>query len=167
MVAAAAKLQEQTKATSLESILAARRSSEKQETAADPASELKSNPVYQVLFSTEIAPQDKPAALAAILAAPETEEQARTTMKEFQAVTAFAAAQRVALAEALIKAQQSDTTAELQKSLRDLNNGVIDFQKNLKPITDILDAVFDLTVNNQDMTAFKEIQEEQDRKSVV
>jgi len=128
---------------------------------ADPFAEIKANPVYQAVYSTEIKDEQKPAALAAIFAAPQTETEARAVMKQFEQVKSYAAAQRVALAQAMIKVQQSETQVELQRSLKDLNEKMLQFEVKLKPVTDVLSAIYKLSVTDKAYDAFKEIKRDQ------
>ena len=165
MANAAASLQAQTKQSELQRALAARNAktgtSATTQAKEDPFANIKANPIHQVFASVEISPEDKPKAIAKLLANPQSETEARETMKNFEQIKEYYAAQRHELAEAMIRSQSNETQAELQRSLNDLNKGMLDFETNLKPITDVLDAVYKLSLNDKAYDAFKEIKNDE------
>ena len=165
MAYSAASLQTQSKQSELQKALAARNAKAGVATSThakeDPFANIKANPIFQIFASAEIAPEDKPNTIAKLLASPQSEADARETMKNFEQIKEYYAAQRHELAEAMIRSQSTETQAELQRSLNDLNKGMLDFETNLKPITDVLDAVYKLSLNDKAYEAFKEIKNDQ------
>lgn len=159
--AAAPQAQVRSKNSELERALAQRSSVTKVAVKEDPFAAIKANPVYQVMYSAEIKAEEKPDMLAKLLAAPQTEAEARETMKNFEQLKEFLAAHREELAVAMIKVQQSETQVELQRSLKDLNQGMLDFENRLKPVTDVIDAIYKLSLTDKAYDAFKEIKRDQ------
>ena len=157
MANSAAAPQTQVKSAALEQALATRFAATKVAAKVDEFASIKSSPVFQAIYSPEIKPEDKPSALAALLLKPQTEAEARATLKEFQAVKEFTAAKRVELAEAMIRSQQSDTQVELQNTIKFLNDGMLQFETLLKPCTEVIDAIYNLSLKDKAYDAYKEI----------
>jgi len=61
------------------------------------------------------------------------------------------------MAQEIIRLTDTETFAELKSVYDELNNSLIDFDNRMKPLTDIIDAVYTLRTNGLTIEAFQEI----------
>lgn len=72
--------------------------------------------------------------------------------------------QRELMAKEIISLTDTETFAELQSTYRDINQDFIEFEEDMKPLTDLIDAVYTLRTSGKTMEAFKEIKLDQARE---
>jgi hypothetical protein len=131
----------------------------KKETAAEDArfANIQANVFYKVMFDQETKPEEKRAQIAKILAYEGTKEENRDKIKAFELFKEYLQAQREAMAQEIIRLTDTETFAELKEVYDQLNGALIDFDNKMKPLTDIIDAVYTLRTNGLTIEAFQEI----------
>lgn len=135
----------------------ARRSSERSSTA--DKSKIQENPFFKTVFATDTTPQAKRDAMAAILTGDGSKEQQRATESAFAEFREFLQATREEMSRETIKLSDTEAMSELQSGYRDFNNGIVDFEEAMKPLTDIIDAVYTLRTKGKTFEVFKLIRE--------
>jgi hypothetical protein len=131
----------------------------KKETAAEDArfANIQANIFYKVMFDQATKPEEKRAQMAKILAYEGTKEENRERIKAFELFKEYLQAQREAMAQEIIRLTDTETFAELKEVYDQLNGALIDFDNKMKPLTDIIDAVYTLRTNGLTIEAFQEI----------
>jgi hypothetical protein len=131
----------------------------KKETAAEDArfANIQANLFYKVMFDQETKPEEKRAQMAKILSFEGTKEENREKIKAFELFKEYLQAQREAMAQEIIRLTDTETFAELKEVYDQLNGALIDFDNKMKPLTDIIDAVYTLRTNGLTIEAFQEI----------
>jgi chromosome segregation ATPase len=125
---------------------------------------ISANPFYQVMFSEETKPEQKHEAVTKLLTFEGTKEENRERVKEFELFKEFLQSQREEMAQEIIRLTDTGTFAELKSVYDDLNRSLIDFDEKMKPLTDIIDAVYTLRTNGLTLEAFQEILRERRRE---
>jgi hypothetical protein len=128
---------------------------------------IEANPVYQIMMSTETSPEQKRDAVAAFLTCAETKQENRARVEAYQAFEEFMQAERERMAKAIIQLTDTETFSELQAVYNDLNNALIDFDEKMRPLTDIVDALYVLRTNDKTVDAFREIKDDRLRQEEV
>lgn len=124
---------------------------------------IEGNTFFKIVFS-DGAPETKKKAVAEALTynAEQTKEQNAERLKEFDVFKEYLQEQRKIMAQELLALVNTGTFAELKSVIEDMNKGLIEFDERMKPLTDILDAVYKLSQAGSDTFEgiFKEIQED-------
>lgn len=125
---------------------------------ADPRfANITANPFYQVMFAEDTKPEDKRSAITRLLTFEGTKEENRERIKAFELFKEFLQSQREEMAQEIIRLTDTETFAELKSVYDELNRSLIDFDEKMKPLTDIIDAVYTLRTNGLSLEAFQEI----------
>ena len=118
---------------------------------------IQSNAFYKVMFAEESRPEEKKSLVAKMLTFEGTKEQNRERIKEFELFKEYLQSQREAMAQEIIRLTDTETFAELKMVYDDLNTSLIEFDNKMRPLTDIIDAVYTLRTNGMTVEAFQEI----------
>lgn len=114
-------------------------SEKRQQKKAETAASIKDNPFAQIAMSTPD-PQAQKDAMIKLM----TYVDAETTAKNNKALSEYSAymqSERQRLAVQLIEMTDTKTFSNMQRVLIDINNGVLDFEEQLKPFMEIINAV--------------------------
>lgn len=133
----------------------------KPEKAALPS--IKDNPFAQIAMSTPD-PQAQKDAMTELLVF----KDAATTAKNAAALAEYCAymqANRQNLAVDLIEMTDTEAFANTQRVLVDINNGVLDFQEQIKPLVDILNAVRQIQAEDATTDILAEMREDKKLQS--
>jgi hypothetical protein len=125
---------------------------------------ISANPFYQVMFSEENKPEQKREAVTKLLTFEGAKEENRERIKEFELFKEYLQSQREEMAQEIIRLTDTGTFAELKTVYDELNRSLIDFDDRMKPLTDIIDAVYTLRTNGLTLEAFQEILRERRRE---
>lgn len=136
----------------------------KTETAAFP--NIGSNPFTQVIFNKALSATEKRAEIAKLLTASGTKEENRAKVREFEEFKEYLQHERALMAQDIIRLTDTEVFAELKKIYDDLQGSLLDFDKKMAPLTDIIDAVYTLRTHNEHMNAFREIQEDRESEKL-
>jgi chromosome segregation ATPase len=167
--AAKAKLQEKSTLSEVltDAVKIRQQASEKQReiVSADPRFEaIAANPFYSVMFSESTTPEEKRSAITQLLTFEGTKEENREKIKAFELFKEFLQAQREEMASEIIQLTDTGTFSELKQVYDELNTSLIDFDNKMKPLTDIIDAVYTLRTNGLTLEAFQEIIRDRERE---
>jgi hypothetical protein len=158
----------------LEEILAVRgkatpTTKQKEETKAKDSrfANIESNPFFQAIFDEALSPEAKQAAVTKLLTFVGTREENRERVKAFDLFKEYLQAEREVMATQIIKMSDTRNFATLKTVFEDINNALIEFEGDMKPLTDIIDALHQLRADNQTLDAFREIKNEEDRRKAI
>jgi chromosome segregation ATPase len=118
---------------------------------------ISANPFYQTMFAEDTKPEQKRETVTKLLTFEGTKEENRERIKEFELFKEYLQSQREEMAQEIIRLTDTGTFAELKSVYDELNRSLIDFDDKMKPLTDIIDAVYTLRTNGLTLEAFQEI----------
>jgi hypothetical protein len=128
-------------------------------------SDIDTNTFFKIIFNEKLDPEQKKeeATKALIFATEDTKEANQTRLKEFTEFKRYLQHERKRLAQEIIKLTDTGAFSELQGVIEELNSGILEFDKRMTPLTDIIDAVYKLRLQGGDtvLGVFKEIKEDQ------
>jgi hypothetical protein len=158
----------------LEEILAVRgratpTAKQKEETKAKDSrfANIETNPFFKTIFDEALSPEAKQAAVTKLLTFAGTREENRERVKAFDLFKEYLQAEREAMATQIIKMSDTKNFATLKQVFEDINTALIDFENDMKPLTDIIDALHVLRAENQTLDAFREIKDEEKRQEAI
>lgn len=131
---------------------------------------IESNPFYAIVFG-EGEPEAKKSAIARQLAY--DVEKDKTENKErlaaFELFKEWLMDQRKDMAQEIINLTDTDAFAELKDVFDQMNKGLLDFEQQMAPLTDILDAVYRLRMASDGamFDVFREIQEDKEEEARI
>lgn len=128
---------------------------------------IENNPFFQTIFDESISPEEKQKAVTSLLTFVGTREENRERVKAFDLFKEYLQSEREAMATQIIKMSDTKNFATLKQVFEDINNALIDFENDMKPLTDIIDALHQLRADNQTLDAFREIKDEEKRAEAV
>jgi len=140
----------------------------KPEQLSDPRyAEIAANPFFKVMFSDSTKPEEKRSEITALLTYEGTKEENREKIKAFELFKEYLQSQREEMAQEIIRLTDTGTFAELKQVYDDLNTSLIDFDNRMRPLTDIIDAVYTLRTNGMTLEAFQEILNDRRREEEI
>lgn len=128
---------------------------------------IESNPFFQALFDESLSPEAKQQAVTKLLTFAGTREENRERVKAFDLFKEYLQSEREAMATQIIKMSDTKNFATLKTTFEEINNALIDFEGDMKPLTDIIDALHILRAENQTLDAFREIKDEEKRRDAI
>ncbi len=126
--------------------------------------DIEANTFFQIMFEEGAAPEAKRDAISAELtvALEADKEENKARLAEYGLFKEYLQFERKQMALEVIRLTDTGAFGELQQVLQDLNAGVINFNKQLQPLTDVIDAVYELRIAGNTMDVFREIQEDRE-----
>jgi hypothetical protein len=125
---------------------------------------IEANPFYRIMFEEGVSPEKKMEAIARELSfaleSPQRENKAR--LEEYARFKEYLQHERKQMALEVIRLTDTGAFGELQQVLTDLNTAVLAFNDRMAPLTEIIDAVYDLRVSGNTLNVFREIQQDKD-----
>jgi len=125
--------------------------------------EIEANSFYKIVFS-EGDPEAKKDAIVKQLAYDLADEKSdnKNKLAEFDLFKEWLMDQRKDMAQEIINLTDTDAFSELKDVFDDMNQGLLDFERQMSPLTDILDAVYRLRMASDGamFDVFKEIQDD-------
>lgn len=130
----------------------------------DKFSDIENNTFYSVIFS-EATPEEKKAAVEKHLTfvVEDGKEKNLERLQEFTLFKEYLQDQRKRMAQEIIALTDTGAFSELKGVLDDLNKGLIEFDERMLPLTQILDACYELRKAGGEtvLGVFKEIKDDQ------
>ena len=123
---------------------------------------VQSNPLFKILMS-ESDPVAKKQEFVTFMTATLDRDQDRARIKAYEEWREWLSHQNTALAQQIIELTNTQTFASLQKIIENMNDGLMNFDDDLKPLMEIVDAIYQLRTSGQFDQAYREIDE--DRKA--
>lgn len=131
---------------------------------------IESNPFYSIVFS-EGDPEAKKSAIAKQLAYDLAQEKSdnKERLAAFELFKEWLMDQRKDMAQEIINLTDTDAFSELKDVFDQMNQGLLDFEKQMAPLTDILDAVYRLRMASDGamFDVFREIQEDKEEEARI
>lgn len=135
------------------------------ETETRESAQIKSNTFYKILFDGSTTAEEKKAVIEQALVFEGTKTENAERVAEFESFKQYLQFQRQAMAKEFMKLADTKSFAELKQVIDDMNKGLIKFDDTMKPLSEILDAVYTLRTGGPDLLndAYRDI--ETDRKA--
>ena len=131
---------------------------------------IESNPFYKIVFG-EGDPEAKKAAVAKQLAYDLESEKSenKERLSAFELFKEWLMDQRKDMAQEIINLTDTDAFSELKDVFDQMNQGLLDFERQMAPLTDILDAVYRLRMASDGamFDVFREIQEDKEEEARI
>lgn len=121
------------------------------------ATDISANPIAKIVLDPVIKDDQKVETLAKTIAA--------TTLKDVQAFSTYLAQRRTLAQRRLLELTSTTAFPRLQSVIGSLQNGVVDFDNLMQPMTDDLQAAFDLRTNGKMNEAISQIAEDRAREA--
>jgi hypothetical protein len=115
------------------------------------------NAVAQVLSSPQYQPEEKKSAIAKTITFASTRDETKAAFKEFDAFMEYMQAKRLEMQEELIRLTDVEVMGELKQIYDDLNRELDEWNEQMRPFTEKLDAIYTLRTNNATADAYREI----------
>jgi len=128
---------------------------------------IESNPFFQAVFDEAASPEEKQAAVTKLLTFVGTREENRERVKAFDTFKEYLQAEREVMATQIIKMSDTKNFATLKQVFEEINTALLDFEKDMEPLTDIIDALHELRAENQTLDAFREIKDDEARQEKI
>lgn len=130
----------------------------------DKYSDIDTNTFYKIVFDEKLDAIKKKEEIAKALSFdPDDKVQSQERLKEFIEFKEYLQNQRKLLAQEIIKLTDTGAFSELQGVIEELNSGILEFDKQMTPLTEIIDAVYKLRLEGGEtvLGVFREIKEDQ------
>jgi hypothetical protein len=128
---------------------------------------IEENTVYKIMFA-EGDPEAKRDEVASFLAYDKEKPRAdnKAALQEFEVFKEWMMLQRKEMAQEIISMTDTETFAELKGVIDDFNNSMIDFDEQMEPLMEILDAVYALRMASDGamFDVFEEIRNDKARE---
>lgn len=131
-------------------------------------SDIQNNTFFKIIFG-KTTPEEKKDAVAKALTFDSTQDKeiSLARLKEYELFKAFLQTERQKMAQEIISLTDTGTFSQLKNVFDKLNSAILQFDEDLKPLTDVLSAVYDLRMAGKDtegndvtLGVFKEIKDE-------
>ena len=127
-------------------------------------SDIDTNTFYKIVFNEKLDAMQKKEEIAKSLSFdPDDKTKSQETLKEFVTFKEYLQNERKRLAQEIIKLTDTGAFSELQGVIEELNGGILEFDKQMTPLTEIIDAVYKLRLQGGEtvLGVFREIKEDQ------
>ncbi|MCB9992015.1 MAG: hypothetical protein H6867_11715 [Rhodospirillales bacterium] len=125
------------------------------------------NPYYKIMFDPEATPEEKMAAVTKELTFAENKEDAKENLEAFKLFKEYLQYERKRMAQQIIDLTDTEAFSELKEVYDQLNNALLTFEDKINPLTDIVDAVYNLRMNGITFDAFREIAEDKEAEARI
>ncbi len=132
------------------------------QTSPDAFAGISTNTFFKIMVQSDVDPKAKKEAIAKALAFDQTSEEAKKALAEFEEFKAYLQAARKNMARDIIKLTDTDAMAEMQRVYQQINDGMLDFENKMRPLTDIVDAIHKLRMNGISIDVYEEIQRDKE-----
>ncbi len=127
-------------------------------------SDIDTNTFYKIVFNEKLDAMQKKEEIAKSLSFdPEDKTRSQEILKEFVTFKEYLQNERKRLAQEIIKLTDTGAFSELQGVIEELNGGILEFDRQMTPLTEIIDAVYKLRLQGGEtvLGVFREIKEDQ------
>ncbi len=129
--------------------------------------DMEANTFFKIMFDGESSPQDKKSQVTKALTFAEDNEEAKKNLEEFTKFKEYLQYERKRMAQQIIDLTDTEAFSELKSVYDQLNTALIDFEDKINPLTDIVDAVYDLRMNGVTFDAFREITNDKEEEARI
>lgn len=127
-----------------------------------PLANIQENTFFKIIFNPEFSPEQKMEHAAKALEFTENKEENRTRLKEFDSFKEYMNAVSEKMSKDRIKLTDTEVFAELQKNYGQLNDDLEDFFNKIRPLNEIIDALYKLRVDGKTRAVLDQIREDQE-----
>jgi len=125
------------------------------------------NTFYKIMFDTELSPQEKMENVTKSLSFSENKEDAKEKLEEFTLFKEYLQHERKRMAQQIIDLTDTGAFSELKEVYDQLNTALLDFEDKINPLTDIVDAVYELRMNGVTFDVFREITNDKEEEARI
>lgn len=162
------ELMEQAKATSRRQGTSSKDSAKKEDAPFSAKfTKMDENTFYKVMFNNETGPEEKMAQITKALTFSENKEDAKAKLEEFTKFKEYLQYERKRMAQQIIDLTDTEAFSELKEVYDQLNTALIDFEDKINPLTDTVDAVYELRMNGVTFDAFREITNDKEEEKRI
>lgn len=156
----------QKRATSVEEMVASTpRTRVRTEAKADEFANIKDNMFFAITFNESLSPSQKKSELMKALVVTKNKAEDKARVAEFEQFKEFLQANREQMASEIIALTNTETFSQLKSVYEDMNGGLLDFEEKMRPLTEILEAVYKLRQDGATLDVFRSITD--DRKKAI
>lgn len=128
---------------------------------------MEANTFYKIMFDPDASPAEKMKSVAQSLSFEDNKEDAKEKLEEFRQFKEYLQYERKRMAQQIIDLTDTEAFSELKMVYDELNNALIAFEDKINPLTDIVDAVYELRMNGVTFDAFREITEDKEAEARI
>lgn len=133
--------------------------------------DIESNPFHQIVIQSEASPTEKKQAVAKALAFDEaaSKEENEARIAAFETFKEYLMAYRKEMSKEIIRLADTKAFSELQAVFEDMNAALLQFEVQITPLVEIIDAVHRLNMASDGAMydVFKEIQEDKEEEARI
>ncbi len=133
--------------------------------------DIESNPFHKIVIQSEASPTEKKEAVAKALAFNEAEskEENEARIAAFETFKEYLMAYRKEMSKEIIRLADTRAFSELQSVFEDMNAALLQFEVQITPLVEIIDAVHRLNMASDGAMydVFKEIQEDKEEEARI
>lgn len=127
---------------------------------------ISANPLHQILLAGDASPIKRKEEFEKFMSATLDKAQDRARDKAFQDFREWLSHQNRALAQNIIELTNTGTFATLQKVIETMNSGLLDINRKMDPLNELLDSIHVLNTEDHMFNAYEEIEKENELKVV-
>ncbi len=120
-------------------------------------SEIQENTFFKVIFSDSLSLEEKVAGVTKALEFTNSKEEDRARIKEFDSFKEYLQSISEEMSKQRIQMTDTEVFAELQRVYGDFNNDLNEFIEQIKPLTDITDALYKLRQSGETRNVLAQI----------
>lgn len=115
------------------------------------------NPLYKILFAENLTAEEKRAAIAKHMAATLAKAKNKERVEEFYKLQAWLEEEFQRMQKEILHLTDTEAFSVLQSVYNDMNGALVEFDETMKPLTDVLDALYALNTADKTFDAYVEI----------
>lgn len=162
------ELMEQAKATSRRQGTASNTKTKKEDAQfSGKFAKMDANTFYKIMFDGESSPQAKMDQVTKSLTFSDNKEDAKEKLEEFTQFKEYLQYERKRMAQQIIDLTDTEAFSELKEVYDQLNTALLDFEDKINPLTDTVDAVYELRMNGVTFDAFREITDDKEAEEKI
>lgn len=139
-------------------------SSVEEQTRSSKFANIKANLFHKLTLQSDLSPEEKSKAVAKTLTydATKSKEENEANIAAFEEFKAYLMERRKDMSKEIIRLSDTEAFAELQSVLQEMNAGLLNFENDIKPLIEIIDAIHRLNIESGGAMydVFKEVEED-------
>lgn len=128
---------------------------------------MEANTFYKIMFDGESSPQQKMEFVTAALTFEKNKEDAKQKLEEFTQFKEYLQYERKRMAQQIIDLTDTEAFSELKAVYDQLNTALLSFEEKINPLTETVDAVYELRMNGVTFDAFREITQDKEEEARI
>ncbi len=136
--------------------------SKQEQAASQQFSNIESNPFFKIILNPELSPTEKKSEVAKALAFTENKAESQAALDAFNQFKAYLQFERKNMARQIIELTDTETFAELKDVYAEINDSLLAFEETMRPLTDIVDSIYNLRINDVTFDIYSEIKQDRE-----